>query len=981
MIQRWEIRQKQKFQHFVQEVIGENELDYIFLLERKGKLFDFLELIPEDFHGYIGYDWTADLIPPSALENRHIGIFDDVVRHGTQLEIISQRLQKRSNGKAYVYPIALFGPKDDKDLSPGIEYKEYIDEKRRTQVIANITNYLLSKGKPLDIDHPLIQVKLKLNGQKFDYEEFSRYLSTLGNVFSIPTLPRHEYTMITLDSPLFFDILNNKKNPPLIEREGVVKIRFYINKDDGTWYVVPIVYPKALINLEKYASSCEGVRGYKVPFCKILPDYESLDKKTKVKCCYKCITLNLALTLIQKFLEKFESFLRLRNYLSPELEVLKKDLVWYYGPEISKNIASVFDGYIKNLPKTSVDLFSYISRSDNNQMIEDKSKQYIEDCLLIFKEFDSSLRDEQGRLNEKDLSKGLPFTEIKKRNTTLKNMEISKALDILLDLGALKPLDVIKDDGRIVFEEEEIIENKTYECARAYRIGESGEKKGARPDDYLRVRTVKAIPNLLSRISEINKLKGRVPSLKGNKSIILLDKLYPELQLDLDIRRDLYGNRVDGAKERHTLPKRTLDQLAEDSDSFEIDHTIKPNIFILKYTPDLTDYLEKDTNMHHDFYNWVDLIAHLYPLNIIVNNTERHYLDALTTLSTCYNEDETYKAAFYDIKEWKQRLFVLLDYIKSNKDSLATDKIEEGIDKRADKVAKAHHELGNKLLRFETLGQLKERIERKKVNWPFGLKSYIEDLYDIIEIPEGETYRLKHLKISFDAIRAFTNLIRNCLSTMGYVPLQEDTTKKLNDYLEDFSKQFDEEELISLKEEEKKDFIEKINQKDIEFFLQWFDGVYRTIGKKIIFPLVIYGELPPKEYKKRVFIGIANKEKAKINEICGIINKNKLKPIVVENKFVIPKEEAYDGCVEIMKRCYYALFEISSGQGQFMEMANFTASDLIKHCEGKGLMVYDTDHPSEMALSSGLSKRKYTDFTELDNILSEWFIVTKREEE
>lgn len=987
MIQNWELRARQNYKRFVKDSIEFNNLGYIFLLERKGKLFDFLQLIPSEFSGFIGYDWSMNLFMPSELEDKNIGIFDDLIRHGAQLKKFCEIIKKRTNGKANTYAVALMGPKDDSTLEIDAHFKDTINENDFGKIIATITNYLLSKGIPLDVDHPIIQLKLKPNEWSIDYDEFLKFLETLGYVFFISPLPSHRHNTITLDQPLFFDISEGGKNQS-IEKEGVIKIRLYINRNEGTWYLVPVVFPKALINIKKYSISCVGKKKYKVPFCKTIPNYEYLDNRTKIECCYRCITVNLGLILILKFLERLTVFMKNRDCPFPQITVLEKELNWYYGPSTSKNIINSLNDDIYALSSNynkaiisnqkQLDLFTSAKRIGERES-EGPSKNYIDDIMKIFKDYDENIRKVH---NDSRLSRGLSYTEIKAKNIALKDIELSKALDILLDLGVLKPLIILKDKEQIIVNDEDILEDKIYQVVRAYRLGEAHDKNSW-PDIYVRAQTARMVPHLLNRIIELNDLKNGVSSLKGYKSIWILKKMCKHIEFNIDKEYDLYGP-VPYCPEMPTLPKMSLKDLADNHGTFEMDFSKRPVILKPKlgWDSDLDEYFRKEFSEDVILRSWSDIIATLYPMTIPIGESKsmdgkRHYLDATVTMSTCCNEEEVYEAEYHVIlNEWKPRLLGFLDYLKRNLKILGNYEIKKETDEHATKIAEAHSEFGNKLMRYQYLDLLKKEIE--SINWPYGYRPFINTILNSFEIPPKNTYRTSHLKKTYLIVRSFTNLARNILSTAGYASPPRNEEKTIEHYLDEFIRQG----IIAMNEKEQKEFVYKIReQKNIEFALKWIKEVYDKIDEDILLPLSIYKKLQPKDYEKRVFIGFNYDFLAQIGRpIETYIKKNNFLPIICFDFKEIPKSTICNCDISILRCCKLAIFDVTKGNGHMIELA-----ECARLKEINVLIVYGTREPGgppppdlSSMITTGFkdpnkfTKKGYSNMDELEKIVADW---------
>lgn len=136
----------------------------------------------------------------------------------------------------------------------------------------------------------------------------------------------------------------------------------------------------------------------------------------------------------------------------------------------------------------------------------------------------------------------------------------------------------------------------------------------------------------------------------------------------------------------------------------------------------------------------------------------------------------------------------------------------------------------------------------------------------------------------------------------------------------------------------------------------------------------------PGRFSRRVFIGGDYDFMACIREIERYVREARYKPIVAID-FNPPKNNIHDYDIRLLCNCKYAIFEITSAAGQYMEI------ERVRDFRTVACMVYQKrskhnsdipSHISSMLTTYGLESFGYCTFNDLEQILKQKFLKYKK---
>jgi hypothetical protein len=76
----------------------------------------------------------------------------------------------------------------------------------------------------------------------------------------------------------------------------------------------------------------------------------------------------------------------------------------------------------------------------------------------------------------------------------------------------------------------------------------------------------------------------------------------------------------------------------------------------------------------------------------------------------------------------------------------------------------------------------------------------------------------------------------------------------------------------------------------------------------------------PDHYERRVFIGGNYDDMPLLRKIVGYVNGTGFRPILAFDVKKVPKKKIHDFDMKLLSLCKYAIFEVSTGNGQMMEI-------------------------------------------------------------
>lgn len=142
-----------KFSNFVNKQLEKRNPDYIELLERRGRIFDYLNIVPKRYQDRVRYSSFFRFISPEKLEGKRVVVLDDSAQHGRSLYVERTFLEEKG---AVVTTLCLIKRKSPPEpfLDPDAVACLELNDQEFVNVNWAMQNYLQANGRTLDVDHP-----------------------------------------------------------------------------------------------------------------------------------------------------------------------------------------------------------------------------------------------------------------------------------------------------------------------------------------------------------------------------------------------------------------------------------------------------------------------------------------------------------------------------------------------------------------------------------------------------------------------------------------------------------------------------------------------------------------------------------------------------------------------------------------------------------------------------------------------------------
>jgi hypothetical protein len=269
---------------FVKEEILSKKPDGIAPIARRG--FALLNLLKDDLPLLNDLLINAESLCPEQAKNKYILVFDDTVKSGRKLNEVAKMLRnKGANVEKVVFVVHQACPPENRPVKPKFDKYYDVDNEKYIELSRGIIELLLLAGRPLDIDH--LEIRLKLSNETV--VSFVDLLRSIGHFYDVPSIANENGVKVcTLDEPSFFN-LENVTSPAIVRKEGVTKIRFWI-QPSGEIFCVPMTYPIIACDKSFSTKDCEAKETWGKAFCKEFKDqYDSVNLRT----CSDCVTFHL----------------------------------------------------------------------------------------------------------------------------------------------------------------------------------------------------------------------------------------------------------------------------------------------------------------------------------------------------------------------------------------------------------------------------------------------------------------------------------------------------------------------------------------------------------------------------------------------------------------------------------------------------------------------------------------------------------------
>ena len=387
------------------------------------------------------------------LRNKKIVLFDESVRTGGSLTERKSDLVWFSREKKLGLKIdtAALLVNDQVEELPRYYLKDLVCSSNLYDTLSDELSYkILSTGRPLDVDHPIISIKLP-------QEVIPDLLQHLNTIAHSEELGHSgcfdDVRMFTVELQDVFEIPQIEGYPHLFD-EGPKKIRLFL-KDD-ILRCVPVVYPCLDISEASFSNrkSCAilEMNGSNA-LCNIINLDNTLDKENfelQTSLCYMCVVHELNCRLIGQFLNQ------LKKVIHFEFDgVEKRNLPAIYHEEgkrlrdiTERKIESIMEGY--SIPQMGENGAKrcYLKRIDQvrRNYLLSSLKPEIEVSMAISKHTDlNKWLFKYGDYSTKNPHFGLSYCQISNMMKELGEHQFSEGMDVALDIGLLKPVNT--NDG------------------------------------------------------------------------------------------------------------------------------------------------------------------------------------------------------------------------------------------------------------------------------------------------------------------------------------------------------------------------------------------------------------------------------------------------------------------------------------------------------------------------------------------------------
>jgi excisionase family DNA binding protein len=750
---RWMRDHRPTFRTFVFDHLSSFRPDHVVLVDRKGRLYDTLKLIPADLADKVVYPsaltWMWDR---SILEGKRVAILEESIQRGSNLGRLRSKLEAYG---AEVLSLTLLRRRSIFEAGEALEPQAIacldLSETEFARATAEVSSVLQSDVICLDVDH-FPACEIQVSGET-SFELMASALGELGQLLILPAPdPRLKVRCFTVDNPRFFD-WEKLRLPESFISEGVVKLRVYFDyrNDPASLFIVPVIYPSANLSdddIERIAHVTDEIWSRYI----ILPDrWDQFDSKAKAELLYRSLVIFCSFQLLLQalpFLHGLATELGL-DITREGLKVSDQGLARTFGQletaDLSNDVRTEVLTTWQKITRSTwwPSLPSLPTKADYANIcfdVPDDGKD-IEKLLKVFATF-ARAADPTAGMSRTELLKELGWAPDR----------LSRAFDFALDRGLLKPMVEIREDqqGHCV-------------CIRSYRATEYGSwfrnSEAYTPERRAAKRISFIIPYVLDR------LMSKGGKLENGVNDMLRDKVFTNLQHDWDL--GTFDRLYLGWEPHFFGPMPFVPEISRPSGGYQsIGHfAMEQGVCELVDSPSGG---KKKVLVPKANAAWKDhLIDHLGPIErdfleglIDVYHDIYHTFeesgDPLVTLAACSNGELTYICAYQDMVLWRETIERVLNRIALNMTSddpgMLTKLIED--------AAKARVQVEEKLQRYERLGEARDLLRKRlKDSTRPAIAEHILNRIEVGELSEQEPYPLGRLRNLVPLMASITSLV------------------------------------------------------------------------------------------------------------------------------------------------------------------------------------------------------------------------------
>lgn len=777
----WETKHGSACREYIQDII-DTRPDIGVLMQRRGQRL-LAELIPSDYKGVVCNFQAIELMPDVEISTKYVALVDDSRQHGRTLYKARKYLEDRG---ASVHTFAFVGREpfssqkgepQDRETNVCLE----LADNDFTTACAELTDHLLMQGRTQDTDHFAVFLALRGEKRPVRLKEFLEFLGKLGAVFVIPSpAEANGFVTITLDCPNFAELEVVVGGLPivLILQDGVMKFRFYYDIQNDTAGCLALTMPKVILNIHTYFENEARDTILPLDLKKMGLKYEHLTEEQKAVACYRDLSLNLSLIMLEQLIERLNARDSAFQVSLIEPFITREDLEYSYGRDLGKKLSERIVQHLSKIVKIQTStvrqpamfdeqtetLLPFLSESRMLSRQLEAVQHILPVVKLLVREYE---REKQG----------LTFSEICQRlEADMEQWEVSFALDLGLDRTLIAPdyLRTKLGDG-------------LWEFRKGYHPGEAAPGD---PPEQVGHGDSKALDPALRRFRRdkflvpfvLDRLMKYCPTQQEGVEPFLACKVMACLILDWlkkGERRE-WSSWEAPAAEFGPLPQiptsssvhergGNLYELAQDGEAF---YEFKPverlrgNRFVPRdgWQKVVSDYYDEDELANIDKY--LEFYSRIF--NRLDGGRTKPAVDNLLTLSACFDEESTYRYAYYNLLLWQERFNDFLNLCRQKFAVRTAEGLSEAIT-GAERTAllsfdDTESSIG-KVTRYQRVGKLREALEQTiDQEGDIVLSKLVRGILGRVK-PQGTlTPRLLSLKVVGELMKAVATMTKYLVS-------------------------------------------------------------------------------------------------------------------------------------------------------------------------------------------------------------------------
>jgi len=779
----WVARFRPVFMEFVNQQFYDFKPDWVVMNHRKAaRFFEATELIPVDYADktvyWEAFHWRSDEKRRQELKGKRVLILDESVQRGRQLKRLRVFFERYG---AKVETVALIRRKSC--LTEGTLQDTQViscmdlDDKEFSYMAANMLNTAILGTIPLDTDH--LRFVFNLNNTGFETADIEELIASIGEIYFLPSpVNRKELLCMTIELHDCFE-WERLLLPQTVKKEGACKLRVFYDTETKMLNLVPIIFPKVELKSDDVLKLVGTIGEPWSHYMIILDDFRDLFIDVQCEIIHRLFvnycTVKLGLIAISHIMGLLPD-----NCVKHEnIEAKYEDWIKLWGPKLGSEIKKVIENDIEQglrklifLPRDKRELMNWkINETrERNEYSSAMWRDTDESVEIICQRVIEVLRE----YAEANNLRGMSFTELEVALPDVRYHFLSRAVDILLDGGLIKPDFEVRK-----------LDNETFVGIRSYALSEFGSwfegPRAFTTEDIAERKLAKLLPYSLQRFL-LNDVKPR----DG-----LVQKVFTNLQHDWDYRRFdplflgwvpyLYGPLVIVPKKRapyggfHSLrefgrAQNLLDLKSLKSGIWKSALEVTEDKVLEDMEPEELDFLEGLLDIYRSIYS----------------DGDDETTNILRTLAACRNRRLTYICSYEELTIWREHVNTLIDRIEREITTLpeGLTKFPKGrtIEPLLEDIANAHVQLEDKLNRYKTLASTKERLERILETHPRRTltRLLLEKLEVPINLSDTPPYPLGRLLLYEPVVGCFSSMLRQGFSSLR---LARDTRReKIDQY-------------------------------------------------------------------------------------------------------------------------------------------------------------------------------------------------------